>query len=122
MPKKTKNRSSKQARYDRQARARAIRREVQLDAAIAATAEAFPAALAAGAFTVLTEEGALKVTLDEMRDRINEDLASDGEPSLDGIEELTGLLTDDVAEGHVVCLPNGLWRFPKAYLPAGDPA
>ncbi|MDR3084439.1 MAG: hypothetical protein LBV60_26585 [Streptomyces sp.] len=105
MPKKTKNRSSKQAR---QARARAARQEQQIDAVIEATAEAFPAALEAGAFTVLSEDGALKVTLDEMRQRINTDLASDNEPPLDGLEGLKELLAEEVAEGHIVCLPNGL--------------
>jgi FKBP-type peptidyl-prolyl cis-trans isomerase (trigger factor) len=121
MPKKTKNRSSKQARYDRQARARAARREQQINAVIEATQAAFPAALASGAFAVLTDDGPLKITLEEMRERINADLANEGEPALDA-NELADMLTEEVAEGCIVRLPSGMWRFPEAYLPkVGQP-
>ncbi|MFD9249548.1 hypothetical protein [Streptomyces bottropensis] len=117
MPKKTKNRSNKQTRYARQARARVARQEQQIDAIIEATQEAFPVALAAGEFTVLTEAGALKVTLKEMWEHVNANLASDNEPALDGVDELNDMLMEDVAEGCIVRLPNGLWRFPEGYLP-----
>lgn len=122
MPKKTKNRSGKQQRYERQARARAIHREEQINDVIAVTAKEWPAALAAGAFTILTQNGALKVTLDEMRQRINAAFASDNEPPLDGLDELEQFLTDEMAEGNILCLPNGLWRFPEEYLPNGEQA
>jgi len=54
-----------------------------------------------------------------MRLRVNADLAAEGEPPLAGQDELKRMLEDDVSEGHILCLPNGLWRFPQAYLPTG---
>lgn len=117
MPKKTKNRSSKQAKQSRQAKARAVRQDRQVDAVIESTRAAFPAALAAGEFTVLTDDGPQTVAVERMRQRVNADFASDGEPPLDGLDELTGLLEDDLLMGNIVLAPDGLWRFPEEYLP-----
>jgi hypothetical protein len=117
MPKKTKNRSNKQKRYARQSRARQARLEALADEMLAAAQAEFPGALAAGAFTVLTEEGALKVSVEEMQQRVNGDLIGDGEPPLDGLDELKRMLNDDVIEGHISVMPNGLWIFPNMYLP-----
>jgi hypothetical protein len=119
MPKKTKNRSSKQ---NRQTKARTARQDRQVDAVIESTKAAFPAALAAGEFTVLTDDGPQTVAIEQMWQRVNADFASDGEPPLEGLDELTGLLEDDLLMGNIVLAPDGLWRFPEEYLQKAEQA
>jgi hypothetical protein len=117
MPKKPKNRSSKQTKQRHQAKARAARQDQQVDAILNTTREAFPAAFAAGEFTVLTDDGPRTVTLEQMRQRINASLASDGEPPLEDLNELAGMLNEEMLMANVFLAPDGLWRFPEEYLP-----
>lgn len=122
MPKKTKNRSSKQAKQHRQDKAHTARQEQLYNAIEDASTAAFPAAVAAGQFTVLTEEGPQTVTLEQMRQRVDADMAVDGEPPLDGLDELAGLLEDELRTRQVFLAPDGLWRFPEEYLPKAGQA
>lgn len=122
MPKKTKNRSSKQVKQHRQAKARAAREDRQIEAIIKATQAAFPAALATGQFMICTATGPQTVTLEQVRQRVDADMAVDGEPPLESLDELVGLLEDDLSMGHIILDADGLWRFPMEYLPkAGQP-
>jgi hypothetical protein len=123
MPKKTKNRSSKQAKQHRQDKARAARQDLMYDAIEKASTEAFPAAVAVGEFTVLTDDGPRTVTLEQMRQRVDADLTSDpGEPPLEDMDELVGMLEDDLRMRQIFLAPDGLWRFPEAYLPKAGQA
>lgn len=118
MPKKNKNRSSKQAKQHRQNQARAARQEQLYDAIEKASKDSFPAAVASGQFTILTEGGPQTVTLEQMRQRVDADLTSDeGEPPLDGLDELVRMLEDDLYMRQLYLAPDGLWRFPESYLP-----
>lgn len=118
MPKKNKNRSSKQTKQNRQTKARAARWGLAYDVIEKASREAFPAAVTAGQFTILTEGGPQTVTLEQMRQRVDADLTSDdGEPPLDGLDELVRMLEDDLHMRQLYLAPDGLWRFPESYLP-----
>lgn len=118
-----KNRSNKQAKQQRQAKARAARQDRLYDAIEKATMEAFPAAVAAGQFTILAADGPKTVTLEQIRQIVDADmLAVDGEPPLEDLDELVGLLEDEVRMMHIFLAADGLWRFPEEYLPkAGQP-
>lgn len=115
MPKKTsKNRSSKQAKQHRQDKARAARLDRLYDAIETATTAAFPTALAAGEFPIFTADGPQTVTLEQMRQRVDADLTSDpGEPPLEDLDELIGMLEDDLRMRQIFLAPDGLWRFPS---------
>jgi hypothetical protein len=117
MPRKSKNRSSKQAKQRRQARALAVRQDRQLDAVLKATEEALPEALAQGRFHILNGEHAMIVTLEEIRQRVNEDLVPDGEMPLDDVDAVADMIRDEVSMGLVILHPDGLWRMPADYLP-----
>ena len=117
MPKKTKNRSSKQAKQHRQAKGRAFRQDRQIDAILEATEAALPAALAAGQFTVKHGDCEVLVTLEDIRQRVNAGLAGDGEEPLDATSEVADMLRDEAQMGLVVLHPDGLWRLPEEYLP-----
>lgn len=118
MAKKTKNRSSKQAKQHRQVQARAARWDLAYDAIEKASRAAFPEAINAGQFTILTEVGPQTVTLEQMRQRVDADLTSDeGEPPLEDLDELVGMLEDDLRMRQLYVAPDGLWRFPESYLP-----
>jgi hypothetical protein len=122
MPKKTKNRSSKQVKQNRQAKARAARWEQVYDAIEHASAAAFPETVAVGQFTILTDNGPQVVTLEQMRQRVDADMAAEGEPPLDGLGELIGILEDELRTRQLFLAPDGMWRFPEAYLPKAGQA
>ena len=124
MPKKTsKNRSNKQAKRHRQDKARAARQDQLYDAIEKATAAAFPIAVTAGEFTILTADGPQTVTLEQMRQRVDADLTSDaGEPPLEDLDELIGMLEDDVRMRQIFLASDGLWRLPEMYLPKAGQA
>lgn len=117
MPKKTKNRSSKQAKQSRQARARGARWELVYDAIEKASVAAFPEAVAAGQFTIHTDDGPQTVTLEQMRQHFDDEAASIGDLPMDDLDELIRLLEDDLRMRQIFLAPDGLWRFPEEYLP-----
>lgn len=119
MPKKTKNRSNKQAKKRNQDKAREARQEQLYDAIENASVEAFPTSLATGQFEVLTGDGPRTVTLGQMCQSLDADMADDGEPPMD-LDELTRLLEDDVHMRQIYLAPDGLWRFPEMYVPKGE--
>lgn len=122
MPKKTKSRSSKKAKQHRQAKARAVRQDRQIDAILEATEAALPAAIAAGQFTVKHGEHAVLVTLEDIRSRVNAELAGDGEEPMDTLSEVADMLRDDAEMGLVLLHTDGLWRLPEEYLPEAGQA
>lgn len=117
MPKKTKNRSSKQAKQHRQAKALATRQDKKVDAILAATEAAFPNALAAGQFRALHGDQEVVVTLEDIMNRVNTDLAGDDEPPLDNVDQVADMLREEVLMGLFILHPDGLWRIPEEYLP-----
>lgn len=123
MPKKaSKNRSSKQTRQNRQAKARAGRQNQQADAILEATEEALPAALGASQFRVLVDDQEVLVTLEDIRHRVNADLVPDGEMPLDNDSAVADMIRDEVLMGLVFLHPDGLWRMPSDYLPKAGQA
>lgn len=117
MPKKTKNRSSKQAKQTRQARALATRREGQIRVTWQKTFDAFHQAIAEGYFTTLGEdEQPTRVTLASIRQHVEAGLASDpDEPPLDGLQELVSILSIDLETGGFRLRPDGFWDVPEEY-------
>ncbi|MFF7476592.1 hypothetical protein [Streptomyces sp. NPDC008092] len=122
MPKKTKNRSSKQAKQHRQARALTARQDKKIEAILDATEAAFPAALEAGQFRALHGDQEVVVTLEDILHRVNADLAGDGETPLGSIDDLTDMLRDEILMGLLILHPDDLWRMPEDYLPRAGQA
>ncbi|MGW1290212.1 hypothetical protein ACWD4N_43075 [Streptomyces sp. NPDC002586] len=117
MAKKPKSRSSRQARQARQVRSRLVRRDREADAVRQAAGEAFDRALDAGYFTAAGPHGQpVRVTLDEIRQALDAELAGDGEPPVAGEDELLMLLVEDLEQGGLVPRPDGLWDVRPEYL------
>lgn len=118
MPKKTsKNRSSRQTKQARQTRARAARQQDHVATTWQATFEAFRQAIAVGYFTIVGDHGQpARVPLASIRQHIEAGLANDpGEPPLDGLRELVGILRIDLETGGFRLRPDGLWDIPEEY-------
>jgi hypothetical protein len=122
MPKSSKSRSNKQAKQHRQVKARVARQEMLYDAIEKASKEAFPIAVAAGQFTILTEGGPQTVTLEQMRQHFDAEAATIGDLPMDGLDELIGLLEDDLRMRQLFLAPDALWRFPAGYFPEAGQA
>ncbi|WP_055693431.1 hypothetical protein [Streptomyces prasinopilosus] len=122
MPKKTKNRSSRQAKQVRQARALATRREGQIRVTWQKTFEAFRQAVIDGYFTTVGENGQpARVTVASIRERVEAGLASDpNEGPLDGLRELVGILTIELEMGGFRLRPDGFWEIPEEYRVEAD--
>ena len=116
MGKQSRNRSSRQVKQARQARARLGRQEQQAEAA----GEAFDQAYKAGYFIAAGPGGEpVRLTLDDIRQALNAELAGDGEPPVEGEDELLALLVEDLEHGGISPRPDGLWDMRPAYLGAG---
>lgn len=122
MPKKTKNRSSKQAKQARQARALATRRQDQIRITWQKTFEAFRQAIINGYFATLDENGQpTRVTVAGIRQRVEADLASDpNEGPLDSLRELVSILTIELEMGGFRLRPDGFWDIPEEYRVEAD--
>ncbi|MGW4790657.1 hypothetical protein [Streptomyces sp. NPDC004230] len=117
MAKKPKNRSSRSSKQTREARGRLARQRQEADAARQAAGEAFDKACQAGYFTAASPQGqGVHLTLDDVRKALNTELASDGEPPVQGEDELLTLLVEDLASGGLVLRPDGLWEVRAVYL------
>jgi hypothetical protein len=118
MPKKTKNRSSKQAKQRRQSKSLAARQDRTIDAVLKATQSAFPTALAAGQFRAKNGDQETVVTLEDIRQRVN---ALDGDDQiaapLEDLDQVKDMLRDELDMGLVFLHPDGSWRLPEEYLP-----
>jgi len=120
MGKQPRNRSSRQAKQTRQARGRLGRQEQQAEAAQQAAGEAFDEAFKAGYFTAAGPGGQpVRLTLDDIRQVLNAELAGDGEPPVAAEDELLTLLVEDLEHGGLLPRPDGLWDVRPAYLGAG---
>ncbi|MEU5900425.1 hypothetical protein [Streptomyces venezuelae] len=116
MGKQPKNRSSRKAKQDRQARARLGRQKQQAEAA----SEAFDEAFKAGYFTAAGPGGeSVRLTLDDIRQALNTELAGDGEPPVEGEDELLDFLVEDLEHGDLLPRADGRWEVRPAYLGAG---
>ncbi|MEU6381678.1 hypothetical protein, partial [Streptomyces sp. NPDC046909] len=115
--KKPKNRSNRQARQDRQVRALRVRQDQKVDAVLQAWQKAFDQAYAAGHFTVVDPQGQpVQLTLNDLRQALNTELAEDGEPPVEGDDELLGLLVDELEHGGLTLRPDGMWDVRPVYL------
>jgi hypothetical protein len=121
MGKTPKNRSSRQTKQAHQARSRLARQVRAADAARQASDEAFDHAYEVGYFTVADHQGQpVRLTLDDIRQALNAELASDGEPPVQGEDELLTLLVEDLEHGGLVLRPDGLWDVRPTYLAQVD--
>jgi hypothetical protein len=123
MPKKTKNRSSKQAKQRRQAKALAARQETRSKAHQQDTLTAASAAIASGGFNVIGPDGQERfVSLERMRIHVNADLAADGE---DGFPDLESFVADHLAnelEWDMLWLrEDGRWETNEDYFTDREP-
>src|SRR5690348_17500939 len=123
MPKKTKNRSSKQAKQHRQAKALATRREAREEQLHQDTLTAAAEAIAAGGFNVIGPDGQERfVSLERMRAHINADLAADGE---DGFPDLQSFVTyhlpNELDWGMLWLRKDGRWGTDEDYFADREP-
>jgi len=127
MPKKTKNRSSRQAKQARQAANRARRNEpvygttkpLEVVGAIPAThddlVKAFDAAWETGTFRMCGPDGQIReVTVNQITEHVNAELADDGEPAADP-EEVKSITSEDILHGMLWLRPDGVWETPINY-------
>ncbi|MFD8488583.1 hypothetical protein [Streptomyces sp. NPDC059712] len=124
MPRKPKNRSNKQARQRRQARALAARQEVRGEAHQQDTLTAAFAAVAAGGFKVVGSDGQERfVSLERMRAHVNADLAADGEA--DCFPDLTSFVTyhlsNELEWGMLWLRKDGRWGTNEDYFTDREP-
>jgi len=117
MPRKPKSRNSKQAKQQRQAKARYARLELAFEAAVEATYSALAAATPADVFRVKHGDRVAAVTLEDIRQNANANLVPIGEnPHLDTTEDVLSMLRNEVEMDLVLLHPDGLWRMPEEYL------
>ncbi|MFE7112496.1 hypothetical protein ACFU98_37425 [Streptomyces sp. NPDC057575] len=121
MAKKPKNRSSRRTKQDHQTRNRVTRHKREEDAASQAVSEAFDRAFEAGWFTAVDPQGQpVRLTLDAIRRATDAQLAGDGEPPVEGVDELRAFLVEDLDHGGLVLRPDGLWDVLPEYLAQAD--
>lgn len=117
--KKKRNPSSRAAKVQRQAKARAARstRTPSLRlASLPEALEAFEQACAVGYLSVIRPDGHVqKLTFDRIRDHFNAAFAADGESPLEP-GELAGLLADDLREGEMAMRTDGVWAVHESYF------
>ncbi|MFF2411825.1 hypothetical protein [Streptomyces sp. NPDC058092] len=115
----SKKNNTRAAKIRRQAKARAersTRTPSPKAASLPVALEAFKQALAVGHLSVLCSDGQVRqLTYDRMRDHLNAEFATDGEPPLSA-EELTRLLADDLASGEMAMRTDGVWVTSKDYF------
>ncbi|MEU5490279.1 hypothetical protein AB0G98_21390 [Streptomyces sp. NPDC020196] len=113
------NTSTKAARAQRLAKARAARSTRAASpklAAFPAALEALKEALVVGHLPVLCSDGQVRqLTYDRMRDHLNDSFAADGEPFLSA-GELARFLADDLASGAMAMRTDGLWSVNEDYF------
>ncbi|MFI9194108.1 hypothetical protein ACIG0A_33020 [Streptomyces californicus] len=117
--KKKRNTSTKAARAQRLAKARAARSTRAASpklAAFPAALEALKQALAVGHLPVLCSDGQVRqLTYGRMRNHLNDSFAADGEPPLSA-RELSRLLADDLTSGAMVMRTDGVWVISEDYF------
>jgi hypothetical protein len=118
MSKKTKNRSSAQAKQRRQAKALTARREARGEAHQQDTLAAASVAIAAGGFNVIGPDGQERfVSLERMHAHVNADLAADGE---DGFPDLKSFvvhhLGNELEWGILWLRKDGRWETNEDYF------
>lgn len=116
--KSNKNRSSKQAKQHRQAKALAARQETRGEAREQATLTAASTAITAGGFNVIGPDGQERfVSLERMRAHVNADLAADGE---DGFPDLQSFvvhhLPNELDWGMLCLRKDGRWETNEDYF------
>ncbi|WP_333758005.1 hypothetical protein [Streptomyces sp. ISBFB 2968] len=123
MPRKPKNRSNKQARQRRQARALAVRQETRGEIHWQDTLTAAAAAVAAGGFNVVGPDGQDRfVSLDRMRTHVNADLVADG---ADGFPDVASFvahhLPNELDWGMLRLRSDGRWEADEDYFTDREP-
>ncbi|MGW9238105.1 hypothetical protein ACWGRL_05110 [[Kitasatospora] papulosa] len=117
--KKKRSTSSRAAKVQRQAKARAARSTGASALKLASLPEAlaaFEQACAAGYLSVIRPDGQVqKLTLDRIRDHFNAAFAADGEAPLEP-GELAGLLADDLRDGEMAMRTDGVWAVHESYF------
>lgn len=123
MPKKTRNRSSKQAKQHRQAKALAARQEIRGEAHQQDTLSAASAAIAAGGFDIIGPDGQERfVSLERMREHVNADLAADGEDEFPDLKSfVTHHLANELEWGMLWLRKDGRWGTAEDYLTDREP-
>jgi hypothetical protein len=123
MPKKTKNRSSRQAKQARQNANRARRnapvygavRPLEVMGVIPASHDdilkAFGEAWDSGVLQMATgPNGQIReITVEQIAENINTALAGDGEPAADP-EEVKSIASEDILQGTMWLRPDGVWE------------
>jgi hypothetical protein len=123
MPRKTKNRSSKQAKQDRQAKTFTARQDRAYEAAVKATHAALAAVGAADEFRVKNGDDVVVVNLEDIRQNVNANLVPMGEnPWLDTTDQVADMLRSEIEMDLVLLHPDGLWRMPEEYLSKAEQA
>lgn len=123
MPKKTKNRSNKQTKQHRQAKALATRQETRGESNQQDTLTAASEAITAGGFNVIGPDGQERfVSLERMRGHVNADLAADGE---DGFPDLKSFVAHHLANelewGMLWLRKDGRWGTDEDYFTDREP-
>lgn len=123
MPKKAKNRSSKQTKQHRQARALSVRQAARGEAHQQDTLAAACAAIAAGGFNVVGQDGQERfVSLERMRLHVNADLAAD---DLNGFRDqesfVTHHLPNELEWGMLWLRKDGRWGSTEDYFTDREP-
>lgn len=123
MPKKNKNRSSKQVKQQRQTKALAARQESRGETHQQDTLTAASAAITTGGFNVIGPDGRERfVSLERMRSHVNADLAADGE---DGFPDLQSFvihhLANELEWGMLRLRKDGLWDTAEDYFTDREP-
>jgi hypothetical protein len=115
MPKKSKNRSSKQNKQRRQTKARMMR-EAMTVADEQTTMASLREAWAAKSFPMVGPDGqTYPITVDQIAAQWSAELASDGEPPVVA-EELFDMLEADVFNATLWLLTDGRWKSTVDYV------
>ncbi|WP_331746685.1 hypothetical protein [Streptomyces sp. NBC_00842] len=119
MSSKKRNVSSRTAKLQRQARARAERSThtpAPKPASFPAALQAFEQAFAIGHLPALRSNGQVQeLTFDRIREHFNAEFAADGEPPLSA-GELSRLLADDLVSGEMAMRADGVWLVSEDYF------